>query len=47
MLEVFFSQRTVNEWNKLSDECLPSSSSNVFKNRINNYLVREGYTRFV
>ena len=36
-----FSQRTVNEWNKLSTDCL--HSSNMFKNRIYNYLVRTGY----
>ena len=39
-----FSQRTVNEWNKLSADCVHSSSVNMFKNRINNYLVRAGYT---
>ena len=40
-----FSQRTVNEWNKLSADCVHSSSVNImFKNRIDNYLVRAGYT---
>ena len=39
-----FSQRTVNEWNKLSADCVHSSSVNMFKNRIDNYLVRAGYT---
>ena len=39
-----FSQRTVNEWNKLSADCVHSSSGNMFKNRIDNYLVRAGYT---
>ena len=39
-----FSQRTVNEWNKLSADCVHSSSVNMFKNRIDNYLVGAGYT---
>ena len=39
-----FSERTVNEWNKLLADCVHSKSVNVFKNRINNYLVRAGYT---
>ena len=39
-----FSQRTVNEWNKLSADCVHSSSVNMFKNRIDNYLGRAGYT---
>ena len=38
------SQRTVNEWNKLPDDCVHSSSVNMFRNRIDNYLVRTGYT---
>ena len=42
-----FSQRTVNEWNKLSADCVHSSSVNMFKNRIDNYLVRAGYTKAV
>ena len=32
-----FSQRTVNVWNKLSEECLHGSSVNMFKNRIDKY----------
>ena len=28
-----FSQRTVNEWNKLSADCVYSGSINMFKNR--------------
>ena len=39
-----FSQRTINEWNKLSADCVHSSSVNMFKNRIDNCLVRAGYT---
>ena len=41
---ILFFQRTVglNEWNKLSADCVYYSS--VFKNRIYNHLVRAGYT---
>ena len=38
----YFSQRTVNEWNTESADCV--HSSNVFKKRIDNYLVSAGYT---
>ena len=38
-----FSQRTVNEWNKLSADCVHSSCINMFKTRIDNYLIRTGY----
>ena len=30
-----FSQRTINEWNKLSTDCVNASSMNVFKNKVN------------
>ena len=40
-----FSQRTINVWNKLSEECVRHASSvNTFKNRIDKYLVKAGYT---
>ena len=39
-----FSQRTVNVWNKLSTGCVHASSVNMFKNRIDKYLVKAGYT---
>ncbi len=39
-----FSQRTINVWNKLSTECVNASSVNMFKNRIDKYLVNAGYT---
>ena len=29
-----FSQRTLNEWNKLSTDCVNASSVNMFKNKI-------------
>ena len=39
-----FSQRTVNEWNRLSADCVRSASSiNMFKNKIDIYLRRTGY----
>ena len=30
-----FSQRIVNEWNRLSADCVGASSVNIFKNKIN------------
>ena len=39
-----FSQRTVNEWNRLSADCVDASSVNIFKNKIDIYLRRAGYT---
>ena len=39
-----FCRRTVNEWNNLPADCMHSSSVNVFKDRIDNYLVRARYT---
>ena len=39
-----FSQRSINVWNKLSSECVHASSVNVFKNRIDKYLAKAGYT---
>ena len=39
-----FSQRTINVWNQLSEECVHASSVNMFKNRIDKYLVKAGYT---
>ena len=39
-----FSQRTINVWNKLSTECVHANSVNMFKNGIDKYLVKAGYT---
>ena len=39
-----FSQRTVNEWNRLPADCVGASSVNIFKNKIDIYLRRAGYT---
>ena len=39
-----FPQRTVHEWNRLSADCVDASCVNIFKNKINIYLRRAGYT---
>ena len=39
-----FSQRTINVWNKLSEECVHASSVNMFQNIIYKYLFGAGYT---
>ena len=36
-----FSQRTINVWNNLSTDCVHASSVNMFKNKIDKYLVRQ------
>ena len=38
-----FSQRTINEWNRLPGECVHATSVNMFKNKIDNYFKRSGY----
>ena len=38
-----FSQRTINVWNNLSTYCV-HASVNMFKNKIDKYLVKAGYT---
>ena len=42
--KISFSQRIVNEWNKLSADCVGARSVNMFKNKIDIYLRRAGYT---
>ena len=37
------SQRTINEWNKLSTDCANAGSVNMFINKIDKYFRREGY----
>ena len=39
-----FSQRTINDWNRLSTDCVTASSVNMFKNKVDTYLRRAGYT---
>ena len=41
-----FSQRTINVWTNLSTDCVHASSVNMFKNKINKYLVKAGYTQY-
>ena len=39
-----FSQRTINEWNRLPEECVNATSvNNMFNNKIDNYFKRSGY----
>ena len=41
-----FSQRTINVWNKLlSTDSVHASSVNMFKNKIDKYLAKAGYTQ--
>ena len=44
MRKYSFSQRVIHEWNKLPNDCVNASSVNMFKNRIDRYLIRVGYT---
>ena len=39
-----FSQRTISIWNNISTDCVHASSVNMFKNKIDKYLVEAGYT---
>ena len=39
-----YSQRMINDWNRLPNDCVNASSVNMFKNRIDRYLIRAGYT---
>ena len=39
-----FSQKTINEWKKMSTDCVTASSVNMFKNKVDTYLRRAGYT---
>ena len=40
-----FSQRTINERNKLSTVYVTVSSMNMFKSKVNTYLRKAGYTQ--
>ena len=37
-------QRTINVWNTLSTDCVHASSVNMFKNKIDKYIAKAGYT---
>ena len=39
-----FLQRTINEWNNLSTDCITASRVNMFKHRVDTYFRRAGYT---
>ena len=40
-----FSQRLINEWDKLSNDCVNASSVNMFKYNIERYLIRASIYR--
>ena len=44
MRKYSFSQKVINEWNKLPNDCVNASIVNMFRNRIDRYLIRPGYT---
>ena len=45
MLEnTHFPRGPYNVWNKLSTDCVHASSVNMFKNKIDKYLAKAGYT---
>ena len=39
------SHRAINEWSKLSTDCVNESSVNIFKIKVDTYLRRAGYTK--
>ena len=39
-----FSHKTINEWNKLSTDCVTASSVNMFINKVDIYLRKAVYT---
>ena len=43
MRKYSFSQRVINEWNKLPNDCVNDSSVNMFKNRIDRYLIMASF----
>ena len=44
MRKYSFSQRTINEWNKLSTDCVTASNVNMFKSKVDTYPRRADYT---
>ena len=44
MRKYSFSQKVINEWNRQPNDCVNASMVNMFKNRIDIYLTRAGYT---
>ena len=47
MRKYSFSHKVLNEWNKLPNDCVNASSVNMFKNEIDIYLIRAGYTYMI
>ena len=45
MRKYSFSQRVINEWNKLPNYCVNVGFVNMFKNIIDIYLITAGYTQ--
>ena len=43
MRKYYFSHRVINDWNKLPNDCVNASSVNMFKHRIDRYMIRAGY----
>ena len=44
MRKYYFSQRVINEWNKLPNDYVNASGVIMFKNRIDRRLIGAGYT---
>ena len=44
MRKFYFSQRVIHEWNKLRNDCVNAINVNMFKIRIDRYLIWAGYT---
>ena len=44
VIKYSFSEWTINEWTKLSTDCVHASSVNMVKNKMVKYLVRVGYS---
>ena len=42
MMKYSFSHMVINEWNKLPNNCFNASSVNMFRNRIDRYMIRAG-----
>ena len=42
-----FSQRVINEWNRLSNDCVNVSSVNKLKNNTGRYLITVGYAYMI
>ena len=47
MRKYSFSHRVKNVWNKLSNDCVIASFVDMFKNIIDRYLIRAGYTSYI